>query len=237
MIRALASVQSGEVCVLALTAPVGVSLAGYRLDVDLRIGAASGLLIPVTPIVRALTNIDGKQGWLVTLTAAQSQAAWAAASIGQPLQRGLVCIDARVSSGEDVTISDPQTIVLLPAITVRPPPNSTLTSDPIHAGTTPILAQPIFLTWIGPGPNPVSNQAAIIVSQVINNGNGGGAGVNFIQSTPSPTWTIAHNLGFKPAVSVSGQSGQDIEVEVQHLSDFTLQIRFVTPTAGSARLT
>lgn len=63
-----------------------------------------------------------------------------------------------------------------------------------------------------------------------------GAGYDFTQSTPSDTWTVAHNLGFRPSVATYSAGGLEMLGTVQHLSADVLQISFSTPVAGTARL-
>lgn len=59
----------------------------------------------------------------------------------------------------------------------------------------------------------------------------------FTQSTASDTWTINHNLGFKPTVTVFSVGGMEVEADVQHTSLNQSIIYFNNPFAGSARLT
>ena len=63
-----------------------------------------------------------------------------------------------------------------------------------------------------------------------------GAGYDYTQSSPLETWTIAHNLGYRPSVSVSSVGGVEIVASVIHLSLDVMQLSFNTPVAGSARL-
>ena len=64
----------------------------------------------------------------------------------------------------------------------------------------------------------------------------GAIGFNFTQSAPADVWTISHNLGYKPSVSVMNAGGVEIEAEVAHLSNNTAQVTFNEPVAGLARL-
>lgn len=66
----------------------------------------------------------------------------------------------------------------------------------------------------------------------------GPAAVGYLhtQASESATWTIAHNLGFRPAVAPVSVGGVEMIGSITHLSDNTLQIDFLTPVAGSARL-
>lgn len=58
----------------------------------------------------------------------------------------------------------------------------------------------------------------------------------FRQQQPSSVWTIAHNLGYKPSVSVVSDGGSEILAEVVHLSDNVLRVLFSSPASGWARL-
>ena len=69
-------------------------------------------------------------------------------------------------------------------------------------------------------------------------GGGGGAGSVYehTQSVAAATWTVNHNLGFKPYVQVLSNGGAEVEVEVVHISVNQLQIYFINAFAGYARL-
>lgn len=64
-----------------------------------------------------------------------------------------------------------------------------------------------------------------------------GAGYTFTQSTSSATWTINHNLGYKPSVDIYDSGSQQIQTEISHPSVNQTVILLTTPTAGFARLT
>lgn len=58
------------------------------------------------------------------------------------------------------------------------------------------------------------------------------------QASALTTWTIPHNLGYRPTVTVTTLGGAEvIGGEVIHLSVNTLQIDFDIAFAGQARLT
>lgn len=61
-------------------------------------------------------------------------------------------------------------------------------------------------------------------------------GTVFTQSSPSATWTLNHNLGFKPAVTVYSAGGMQVGADVVHISNNQTQIFFASPQAGTARL-
>lgn len=69
-------------------------------------------------------------------------------------------------------------------------------------------------------------------------GPSGAAGSTYIHNQPSAaaTWTIAHNLGFKPSVELLNTGSQEIEADVVHQSTNVCLVYFTTPTAGFARL-
>lgn len=67
----------------------------------------------------------------------------------------------------------------------------------------------------------------------------GPAGVAYIhtQSSPSATWTITHNLGFKPSVELLNTGSQEIDGDVVHTSYDVTMVYFTAAIAGFARLT
>lgn len=64
----------------------------------------------------------------------------------------------------------------------------------------------------------------------------GGASYVHNQLAPSTTWTIAHNLGFKPSVELLNSGSQEIEGDVVHMSQNVTVVYFTTPITGFARL-
>ena len=64
-----------------------------------------------------------------------------------------------------------------------------------------------------------------------------GAAYDFVQSSSSATWTINHNLGYKPGVDVYDSGSQQIQAEVSHTSVNQTVILLTVSTAGFARLT
>lgn len=65
------------------------------------------------------------------------------------------------------------------------------------------------------------------------------AGLSFThaQTSPSTTWTINHNLGFRPAVTVLDDGNNEVEADVIHISANQVQVFFNLATTGTARLT
>lgn len=66
----------------------------------------------------------------------------------------------------------------------------------------------------------------------------GAAASTYTHNQPSAaaTWTIAHNLGFKPSVELLNTGSQEIDADVVHQSANVCLVYFNTPTAGFARL-
>jgi hypothetical protein len=56
------------------------------------------------------------------------------------------------------------------------------------------------------------------------------------QSVSSATWTITHNLGYRPAVSVVDSGGNYVIGDVNYVSVNALTISFSAPFGGSAYL-
>ena len=61
-------------------------------------------------------------------------------------------------------------------------------------------------------------------------------GFTHTQSSASATWTINHNLGYKPSVDLFSVGGVEIVGTVTHISDNQVVADFVTSIAGFARL-
>ena len=100
-------------------------------------------------------------------------------------------------------------------------------------------AQPARVTVNqGPANNVVVQApAARQVVQVIAKGpKGDSAGFSFTQAVPATTWTINHNLGFHPAVSLYSAGGVQMMGSVLNLSLNVLEVSFEVAVAGTARL-
>ena len=92
----------------------------------------------------------------------------------------------------------------------------------------------------GEGPNvtiEVVEQSVVISEQVVGlQGASGDLHYTHTQSTPSAAWTITHNLGKRPAVTVVDSGGNEWQTAVEHLSDNALVVRFTAPFSGYAYL-
>lgn len=65
---------------------------------------------------------------------------------------------------------------------------------------------------------------------------GGGAVYVHNQSVPASVWTIVHNLGFNPDVSIV-IDGEEAETDIDYPTTNVVVLTFGTPQAGTARLT
>lgn len=67
----------------------------------------------------------------------------------------------------------------------------------------------------------------------------GPAGTSYThtQLVPAATWTVPHNLGYYPAISVITEEGTVVYADIQHSSTATAVITFPSPTSGTASCT
>jgi hypothetical protein len=56
------------------------------------------------------------------------------------------------------------------------------------------------------------------------------------QNVPSATWSVTHNLGKHPSVSVVDSADTVVHGEVVYIDDNTLELRFATAFGGRAYL-
>ncbi len=65
---------------------------------------------------------------------------------------------------------------------------------------------------------------------------GGGAGATYthIQTLPSSVWTVAHNLGRYPSITVVDNLGAALIADVRYLDDAIAQISHSVPLIGRA---
>ncbi len=64
----------------------------------------------------------------------------------------------------------------------------------------------------------------------------GGSTYVHTQSSPAATWTISHNLGRRPSVTVVDSAGSVVIGEVTYLSDNSLRVEFSAGFSGQAYL-
>lgn len=106
---------------------------------------------------------------------------------------------------------------------------------------TPTVRHTLALTLEG-GPVVVLGEATGIALEFARRGPQGppgSAGVAFThtQVSAAATWVVAHNLGFRPTVSIVSAGGIEVDAEVAHITSTLLEVRFGAPFAGTARLT
>lgn len=58
----------------------------------------------------------------------------------------------------------------------------------------------------------------------------------YVQSVAAATWTINHNLGFKPTVELFDSGSQVVDAHIAHTSNQQTIVQFTAPIAGFARL-
>lgn len=63
----------------------------------------------------------------------------------------------------------------------------------------------------------------------------GGTSYTHTQGSAAATWTINHNLGFRPVITLLSVGGVEIVGEVAHVSLNQAVAQFSAPVAGSAR--
>ena len=108
-----------------------------------------------------------------------------------------------------------------------PAPRALVLSSPDHPAQI-VRALPAVQLMLSQGP----------LLRVAGSAGGGGSGglPPHLEPTPKTVWSIAHNLGYRPSVTVTDLAGAVVLAEVRHLSVDVLQIAFVTAQAGRAYL-
>lgn len=66
-------------------------------------------------------------------------------------------------------------------------------------------------------------------------GASGAGGYEFTQASPALTWTVNHNLGFRPSVELLTTGWQEMVADVVHTSVNQFIVYFNAATAGYAR--
>lgn len=109
-------------------------------------------------------------------------------------------------------------------ITVAEEPQVTVEVSTLDATTLELSAPtlPAIIELVTPGPQgpPGADLATF----------------TYYQASPSNSWVINHNLGYKPAVTILNTGSQEIEGDIVHTSINQVLVGFTTPTAGLARL-
>lgn len=113
---------------------------------------------------------------------------------------------------------------------------------PIHRVVTmPVTPQSNSIYFVkGPPSKIVVTGNGGDTVEFANGSNGGAGSVSYehVQNTATGLWTVAHNLGFRPTVTVTTTGGLEVAGgEVVHLSLYTLTIEFDVAFSGRARCT
>lgn len=84
-----------------------------------------------------------------------------------------------------------------------------------------------------------SNLVAAINEVAARNSGGSSTGIAYthLQAVAASVWTINHNLGMRPAVTILDSGGMEVEADVMHTNANQTVIRFAIPISGVARLT
>ena len=88
----------------------------------------------------------------------------------------------------------------------------------------------VALTAVGPQ-GPIGPEGPQGVA-----GPSGGTLYVHTQSTPATTWTINHNLGFRPSVELIDSGSQEIDGDISHPTVNQTVVTLNPATAGLARL-
>lgn len=65
-------------------------------------------------------------------------------------------------------------------------------------------------------------------------GQGGSSTYTHTQTLPLATWTVAHNLGRRPSVTVTDHLGNVVLADVRYVDNDLIQINHSAPLAGFA---
>ena len=104
--------------------------------------------------------------------------------------------------------------------------------DPGVSGPPNVLT----IGTVASGAAPAVSITGVAPSQTLNFVLPVGGNYTHTQSTASSTWTITHNLGFNPAVSVVDSGGNHVVGDVNYVSVNALTVSFAAPFGGSAYL-
>ena len=63
-----------------------------------------------------------------------------------------------------------------------------------------------------------------------------GGSYTFEQQSNSTTWTVVHNLGYRPAITIQDYFKNTIEGDINHIDTSTVQLTFAEAVSGYAYL-
>ncbi|WP_018407936.1 hypothetical protein [Methylocystis rosea] len=82
---------------------------------------------------------------------------------------------------------------------------------------------------------PLPEPAAIVLAEMLRGPPGPIGGYTHVQLSASAAWTINHNLGVKPTISLYSVGGVEFEGQITHVTDNQAVINLATSIAGFAR--
>lgn len=82
---------------------------------------------------------------------------------------------------------------------------------------------------------PLPEPAAIVLGEMLRGPPGPIGGYTHVQSSPSAAWTINHNLGVKPTISLYSVGGAEFDGQITHVTDNQAVVNLATAVAGFAR--
>ena len=114
-------------------------------------------------------------------------------------------------------------------IVINQPPSNTIVVNPPTGSTSASTVVDVSDATTGPqGPaGPTGATGATGAS---------GGFFTFTQASPASTWTITHNLGYRPNISVVDSAGSQVEGETVWTSTSSLTITFSGAFSGVAYL-
>lgn len=117
----------------------------------------------------------------------------------------------------------------MPDVVVTPIPSTTVVVNPPIGSTSANTVVDVNAASVGPqGPaGPTGATGATGAS---------GGFFAFTQSSPASTWTIAHNLGYRPNISVVDSAGSQVEGNTVWTDTNNLTITFSGAFSGVAYL-
>jgi hypothetical protein len=92
------------------------------------------------------------------------------------------------------------------------------------------------VTVASKGTQGVQGPAGAAGAQGLQGPAGTGGSFVFEQQSNSTTWTIIHNLQYRPAVTIQDYSKNTIEGDINHIDISTVQLLFAEPVSGYAYL-
>lgn len=101
-------------------------------------------------------------------------------------------------------------------------------SDIVVTVTPP--ASPVVAVTVPPNPSVSVNEISV------GNINNPAIAYHHVQGTPSASWVINHNLGWKPNVTVQDSGGSVVVGEISYTSTNSLTLTFSGAFSGNAYL-